>query len=262
VDADLLAAAEGWITTATYSEEREYLSAHEELLDGTIDDAIDEALLGVEENEAERYRSLRAAAQADGVEAAYRPLLLTILAHEFVGADLAGKRALLAERRDDLLSDTVAAVLEAQESYDSGRVELAGALIELAGLGEDGPVLDAVDDPARFPDLLNSLAKANSGGLASAAVVAASVAATQTEVALAGFYLAVAAALNEDEDEDTAREVMAQARQLDPGQSAGWISELAELGRHQPGVLSLIAVLAAPPPTDPDTADPDSGADP
>jgi hypothetical protein len=119
-------------------------------------------------------------------------------------------------------------------------------------------VLDAVDDPARLPGLLRNLAKVNAGGLASAATVAWAVATTSTEVALAGFYLAVAAALNEEED--TAREVLDQARQLDPDQSTGWITELAELGRHQPAVLPLIAVLAAPPPSNPDPADRDAGA--
>ena len=56
-------------------------------------------------------RRLRQAAQQDGVEAAYRPLLLSILAHEFAEADAAGQRALLADRREDLLSDTVADTL-------------------------------------------------------------------------------------------------------------------------------------------------------
>ena len=261
VDADLLAAAQGWITTATYSEERDYLSAHEELLASAADDAIAEALLAVEERAAERYRMLRVTAQAEGVEAAYRPLLLTILGHQFIGADLAGKRALLAERRDDLTSDIVAAMLEAQESDDTGRVAFDRALLQVAALGKDGPVLDAVEDPARFPDLLHELAKENSGGLAAAAMVAYLKATTHAETAVASFYLAIAAALNDDED--TAREVIAEARQLDRSQSDGWITQLAELGQHQPAVLRLIAVIVAPSTSSPDSdsSDNDSGAE-
>ena len=42
-----------------------------------------EALLAVSEAAAGRYTALRQAAQQEGADTAYRPLLLTILAQEF-----------------------------------------------------------------------------------------------------------------------------------------------------------------------------------
>ena len=54
--------------------------------------------------------ALRQAARQDGAAAAYRPLLLTILAQDFAAADLGDQRALLTDREDDLLTDTVATV--------------------------------------------------------------------------------------------------------------------------------------------------------
>jgi hypothetical protein len=73
VKPSLLSTARAWIGTDTYSAERDYLSAHPELLDPAADLAVAEALLGVSEQEANRYNALRETAQRDGTEAAYRP---------------------------------------------------------------------------------------------------------------------------------------------------------------------------------------------
>ena len=80
VDPALLSSARAWVATDTYTAERDHLAAHPELLEAAADTAVAEALLAVPEDEAGRYTALRQAAQHDGADAAYRPLLLTILA--------------------------------------------------------------------------------------------------------------------------------------------------------------------------------------
>jgi hypothetical protein len=60
VDTDLLAVATTWIDIPTYADERDHLAAHPELLDLHAYTAIEEALLRVTENTADRYRQLRA----------------------------------------------------------------------------------------------------------------------------------------------------------------------------------------------------------
>src|SRR5262249_8565764 len=107
VDAELHAAAAGWIATATYEAQRDYPAAHPELLTAEADVAVAEALLQLPEDKAERYRQLREAARIHGVQAAYRPFLLTFLAAEFTQAGPTEQRTLLAERREDLLDDIV-----------------------------------------------------------------------------------------------------------------------------------------------------------
>ena len=110
VDPDLLTtSAEAWIATETY-DRRTRLSSPPIPSCSTRPPTqpSSEALLAVDEQEAQRYTALRAAAQRDGVEAAYRPLLLTILARQFAAADPAGQRALLAEPPRRPAHDTVA----------------------------------------------------------------------------------------------------------------------------------------------------------
>ena len=110
---DLLDLADQWVHTSTYEAERDHLAAHPDLLDPAADAAVDEALLPLDDQEAARYRDLRSAAQREGVDAAYRPLLLQVLAHQFVTADPATRRELLTDRRADLLTDQAAATIAA-----------------------------------------------------------------------------------------------------------------------------------------------------
>jgi hypothetical protein len=143
VKPSLLSTARAWIGTDTYSAERDYLSAHPELLDPAADLAVAEALLGVSEQEANRYNALRETAQRDGTEAAYRPLLLYILVYEFTMSGNADQRALLANRREELLTDTVARTLSEWAERDDDLVSAAlraAALLDRARAGNDEPV--------------------------------------------------------------------------------------------------------------------------
>jgi hypothetical protein len=246
VDAGLLAAAGEWIATETYTDERDFLASHPELLDPAADEAVSEALLPVSEADAERYTMLRQAARVEGAEAAYRPQLLTILARQFTRADLDTQRELLATRRDDLLSAKVRDTIGSLADGDAVEPLRARALLQLAALGEDELVLDALTGPARFPALLHDLARRPDLAALGPAVTAAWTAATVAEqAATALFYLAVTCACAGDTGNATA--ALTQARRLGPGQATAWIDRLAGIGQQHPAVLPLISALSRPP---------------
>jgi hypothetical protein len=247
IDAGLLQVAQEWIASQTYAEEHDFLASHSELLDPAADDAVSEALLSVSEGAAQQFSNMRQAARAEGVEAAYCPLLLAILARDFTDADPEAQRALLAARRDDLLSAPVRDIITSlAEEDDATAVHRAVALLDLAALGEHEPVLDALMDPARFPALLQELAsRPDPAALGPAIEAALTTAMTLEQTATALFYSAVSAA--RANDPDRAAQTLAQARRVDPGQATAWIGVLAEIGQHHPEVLPLITALTRPP---------------
>ncbi|MGI9002670.1 MAG: AAA family ATPase, partial [Pseudonocardia sp.] len=102
VDPGLLAVVRAWIDTPSYEDERDHLATHPELLASDIGTAVEEALLRIDENDADRYRQILAHARAEGVDAAYRPLFLILLAAGFAVADPAKQRELPTTRRDEL----------------------------------------------------------------------------------------------------------------------------------------------------------------
>ena len=248
VDLVLLSSARAWVATDTYTAERDYLIAHPELLEAAADTAVAEALLAVSEHEAARYTALRQAAQHDGADAAYRPLLLAILAREFASADPGRQRALLADRRDELLTSTVTGALSelaTQEDQQAIMAQRAAALLDLARSGDAEPVLAALTEPGQFPRLLHGLAlRLDGGSVGAAAIVAYTAATTRAEAATAVFYLAVGVAAGGDQEQ--ADDLITQALAADPAQVPGWINALAEIGEHHHGVLQLIPVLTAP----------------
>ena len=246
IDASLLDTARGWAACETYAEEHSFLASHPELLDPEADDAVNEALLSVSEGAARQFTARRQTARAEGVEAAYRPLLLTILARDFTDADPEAQRALLATRRDDLLSAPVRDVMEyLAEEDDATAMHRAVALLDLAALDEHEAVLDALTDPSRFPAVLQELAsRPDPAALGPAVEAALSVATTLEQTATALFYSAVSAVRANDSGRAT--ETLAQARRLDPGQVTAWIGVLAEIGQHHPEALPLITALTRP----------------
>lgn len=161
----VLHTAQACIATDSFTAERDHLAAHPELLAADATVAVDEALLNVSNDSAQRYRAIRAAAQTDGIDAidaAYRPVLLSQLGYEFAGADLSGKQALLHERPGDLLDDTVSEVLTGlagdNDDTTSSRGTIALAVLDLARLGEHQPALDALGIPGGLTALLTQLA--------------------------------------------------------------------------------------------------------
>ena len=267
VDPGLLSTAQAWVATDTYTAEYDYLAAHPELLEPAADIAVAEALLVVPEDEADRYTALRQAAQQDGVDAAYRPLLLIILAGEFVSADTGRQRSLLADRRDDLLTGTVADALSKlakREDQQAVAAQRATALLDLARSGDIEPVFEALTEPGEFPRLLHTLAmRPDAHSVSPAAIVAYTAAETIAEAATALFYLAVGVAAGADQEQ--AGDLIRQARAADPAQVPAWINELAEIGQHHHGVLQLIPVLTAPAdqpsPSEPSPGIPDDATD-
>jgi hypothetical protein len=248
VDPALLSSAQEWVATGTYAAERDYLAAYPELLEATADTAVAEAPLAVPDDEADRHVALRQAAQREGIDAAYRPLLLTILAYEFAEAEPSGQRALLAERRDDLLTDMVADTLNdraGEEGEQAAMAQRALALLDLARTGDAELVFEALAEPDQFPHLLHTLAlRSDAASLRPAALVAYTAATTSAEAGTAMFYAAVATAAGGDPEQ--ASDLIGQARTADATQVSAWINELAEIARHHPEVLQLIPALTAP----------------
>lgn len=257
VNPALLSWAQAWVEAGSYTDERDHLAAHPELLEAAADVAVAEALLAFAEQAASRYTALRQAARQDGAVAAYRPLLLTILAQEFAAADPGQQRALLTDHADDLLTDMAASALgdlAGQDGQQAVAARRAAALLDLARTGHAEPIFDALAEPGQFPSLLHTLAlQSPSDGVGPAALVAYTAATSAAEAATALFYLAVAVAA--DGDQDQARDLIRQARAADPAQVPGWINELAEIGQHHHGVLPLIPAFTAP-------AGPDASAEP
>ena len=241
------------MATGTYTAERDYLLSHPELLTSAADAAVTEALLDVSEDEASRYSGLRDAARQDGAEAAYEPLLLTILAYEFARADPGQQQSLLAARSEDLLTGTVASVLRDAAEHggdDAGAAQRAAAVLSLAGSGDVAAVFDALGMPERFPGLLHAFAaRDDPAQLAPAAVAAATSATAPDQMAAALLYLAIAEMISGGADR--AHGLLGQARQLSPEQASTWINELASIGQHHPAVLTLIPVLTAQADQDP-----------
>jgi tetratricopeptide (TPR) repeat protein len=259
VDPGLLATAEAWVATGTYQAECDFLAGHGELLDPSADVAVEEALLGVGEQAAERYTSLREAARIEGVAAAYRPLLLSLLAGEFMSADLDDQRILLANRRDDLLSDTVREVIESvARKSDEVTAHRAAALLDLVTAREHEAVLDALAEPVQLPPLLHDLACGPEPAvLAAAATAGLTFPLTAEQAGTVLFYLAVAAV--RAGNLDGANEMAGEARRLTPGQEGRWIDLLADIGQHHASVLPLIKVLNQPLPEPGDAADASEG---
>ena len=245
VPAGLLATARAWITTGTYDQERDFLASHPELLDPAADEVIAEALLSASAEAASHYDGLRQAARLHGVEAAYRPLFLTLLARQFTEAGLDGQRSLLASRRDELLSAPVRDKVDSLAEAGDPIAVRARALLELAANGEEAPAMDALADTTLFPALLHELAcRADSSAFHAVVRVALTVPGTAEQVATVLFFFAVAATIAGNADEAT--EMLAKARQLRPGQEVAWITWLADIGRHHPSVLPLIPGLTSP----------------
>ena len=103
-------------------------------------------------------------AQSDGIEAAYRPLLLAVLTQEFAVSVPQEQQRLLTDRRTDLLHDLSFAYLNqlAQEVQDNGKLAVALALLHLARTKSD-VFLDAFAAPfynaGPFVDLLHIVAR-------------------------------------------------------------------------------------------------------
>ncbi|MGZ6564617.1 MAG: AAA family ATPase [Solirubrobacteraceae bacterium] len=247
VNAELLESARAWIGTSTYEEERAYLAAHPQLLESDADVAIEEALLGVSEEAAERYVNLRARARSDGVDGAYKPLLSDVLARQFVVADPQTQRRMLAERRSEVLDEAVRSAVKSMRGDERDALtQRAAALLELAAHDQEGPVLDAIDEPSRFSSLLLQVAlHADIEPLEPTAIIAYTSATSDAQAADAAFFMAVAAA--ETDRDDDASEWLNHARTFDPQRVTSWISQLAQIAQRHPVVVPLITELTTPP---------------
>jgi tetratricopeptide (TPR) repeat protein len=255
VDPDAIALAEGWVSAATYRTEWEWLQSNPEILDPIFDTAVEEAILSVPEDQGIRYRQLRTVAQTSGIDAAYRPLLLQQLAHEFVAADAARQRVLLTDYSDDLRTGPVVDILWAlhdragdDDADSQSAVVRAQCLIALSVTGTHTAALDAIDShsTSAFADLLEHTAiTGDLDTLFLLSGLAYTTAATDFS-ALPLLYQAIAHTLRTPPDLVAAANCILRARNDAPGHEPDWITLLARIGAHQSGVLGLIRHLTAP----------------
>ncbi|MEV0171301.1 tetratricopeptide repeat protein [Streptomyces sp. NPDC050803] len=246
LDHDLLEQVRAWVDTESYSAERNHLAAHPEILAPEADVCVDEILSGLTDDAAERYRALRQSARSEGVEAAYRPILSSVLAYEFATASYADRRTLLAQRRADLLDDYVFGTLssEAADAEDRRLFSQAYCLLRLAQQGAEAAAFDALDDPSLFPALLHDAARQpDPVALHAAALVALTAATDDSSMAEAEFHLAIAIAAADDGEQ--AAEALAAACDRTPDAIPTWIDALVDITPHHPAARTLVPRLTA-----------------
>jgi lipopolysaccharide biosynthesis regulator YciM len=249
IDADLLEAAVGWVGTPTYGQEAAWLAEHPELLDPASDAAVDEALLGIDDEEADRLRNLRAEARTDGITNAYQPILDAGLLRRFFDADLAEQVDLLDTAGDQLrrpifrqnLSHFVA-------NDDQGLAEVAiraYSLIQLSESDSHRTAVEALQDPDEFGQLLRAVADDGESELLDALATLLMAEATDArQYALALFYQA-AGRLLADVPREQLRPLMRSLRSLDQDVSR-YINLAAAIGAKQPAALGIIPMLTEP----------------
>ena len=253
VDPELLAAAQGWVDTDTYTAERDWLTNHPELLDPAADTAIDEALLPLPDNEAARYRALRAAARTSGVQAAYRPLLLQLLAHNFARADTTGQRALLTNQGDDLRTD------DRHRNPRHPPRPRRRPQARVAGAMPDRPVHHRraqtrrwtpwTRAPTGWPGCCSTPQHRRPRHPARARRPGLHRGHHTRRCRPRGAVHRRRGTAHPDPDTDQALHAVTQARTLAPGHENQWITQLAPLAAHQPTVLQrIIPMLTAPQP--------------
>jgi tetratricopeptide (TPR) repeat protein len=237
VDRELFQHATEWLATPTYQDEHQFLTEHPQLADDAADHAVEEALLDLPEPEAARYHQLRHAARHQGIDAAYRPLLLGVLAAEFRHASPVEQRQLLDTRRADLLDDHVRNPLAAQAAGEDATPQdvRAVAVLDLVASGATDQLLDevyaAIEQPIRFPEILHTAATTTMPAqqLETLAQVALTTATTNQDAATAFLYAAIASA-----DPDQSRARLEQARQFDPDHRDEWSRLLLSLHSTDP----------------------------
>ncbi|MFL6162453.1 MAG: tetratricopeptide repeat protein [Jatrophihabitantaceae bacterium] len=254
IEADLLEAAVGWVNTPTFEQEAALLAEHPELLDPASDAVVAEALLGIENEEADRLRQLRVAAQTNGVATAYQELLDAGLLRRFLNADLAEQFDLLDEKGDRLGDPIFLRSLSeftADEDQDLVQAAMrAYALIRLSATGSHRAAIDALADQAAFATLLETAAKAGRADELSALAILLMAQATGIDqYAQALFYQAIGGLLS-DSPPDRVRQLIHSLRRM--ADSAQYINLAAGIGREQPPVLGIIPMLTEPLPPEAD----------
>jgi tetratricopeptide (TPR) repeat protein len=247
VDPALLETANGWVETVSYQAEADWLADHPALLDPAADIAVEEALLRVPTVVAERYRSTRAGAGADGVRAAYEPLIAADLAARFVVADTAERRSLLEQRGDELRGAAVGQALvelTGKEQYDRA-ITQAQSLIALSYGELLSDALSALDRSELMPDFLAEAAGRDPASLQAAALLAMSVAQDDAESARGWLYIALAAEITGDTPGRD--EAIGNVRALDLAHVSRWAGHLGLLAVRQPAAATLIEPLLNPP---------------
>jgi hypothetical protein len=228
--------------------------------------ALDEfALAGVDPGLIGLHRQLLATAADQGIEDAYRPLIVEESLSAWLDADVPEQQQLLREDRDMLLSGQAAELLSqwsADDPDDTG-LKFGAALLFLARDGLEAEVFAALDDddPGQLNPLLSDLLAAGKPRqLRAAAELALCLDLDDQALAHAQLHLAIALAMS-GRAGDAPGHARAAAR-LDPGSVNRWVGILAQLVPAHPGLAVLIQALVTPPDQPDGTSHRDRQADP
>ncbi|HST85549.1 MAG TPA: tetratricopeptide repeat protein, partial [Kineosporiaceae bacterium] len=255
IPVDLLEKAVSWVNTPTFEHEAAWLAEHPELLDPASDVVVTEALLGIENDEANRLRKLRAAAQSDGVSAAYNPLLDAVLLRRFLNAELPRQIELLDAEGERLRQPAFVQSLSSYSTQDDPSLVHAAmqarALILLSTTGRHRVAIDALADQAEFDNLQRSAAiEGRPEELSALATLLMTQASNSNQNARALFYQAIAGLLN-GAPPDQIRDLVHALRQVT--EAPEYINLTASIGTKQPKALAIVPLLTEPLP--PETED-------
>jgi hypothetical protein len=265
-DVTLTTTAE-WLGTPTYAHARDYHRDHAAILARPgARTALDEfALAGIDPDLIGQYRQLLATAADQGIEEAYRTLVVQESLSAWLDADIPGQQELLREDRDTLLSSQAAELLSqwSAEDPDDTMLTFGAALLSLAQDGLESEVFAALDDddPGQLNLLLSDLlATGKPQQLRTAAELTLCLDLDDQALAHAQLHLAIALAMTGRAD-DAPGHARAAAR-LDPGSVNRWVGLLAQLVPAHPELVALIQALVTPPDQLDGTSSRDHQADP
>jgi tetratricopeptide (TPR) repeat protein len=233
---------------ARLKNERDFLSAHMELLEDAGTLALDEALLLVSESKGALKRTVLETAKTAGAEAAYWPLILNLEFQAFAATELDGQRSILEGHPSHLLDDLALQAIS-QAGLTTPQEIRGHALLAIAthaSAEEIGSIFSALEDVDQFPALFKQFAaRPNAVELLSMTATVARTASDSEETeGLADVFAAVAAAMAGNKDE-VVRLVASAVRLGDPQLRDTWIAHLAELAATVPSALPVITALVS-----------------
>jgi tetratricopeptide (TPR) repeat protein len=250
LDPVLLERANAWVDTPTFSDERDHLGAHPELLEPDATAVVEEALLAVPVEERDRLRRLREESRRSSPAVAYHDLVRSELLGRFVVGDPIAQQQMLNDSFEDLATAEARDALAAEAAGDSPRgIQVAAALLDLAQYPDHELLLVRAfaalnGDRDLATDLREVARGADADPLWPLAVIAVNTASTKAQAATALLYAAVAQAIAGDTKQ--AAETLMEARRLDPDERDAWIGDLGALATVHSEVVTLFPALTAP----------------
>ena len=170
----LITETAAWINTESWTESRDHLKTHTELLTSPDTDAVlDEFALLAPQPLIDQHRKLLQAAKEHGIDNAYRPFLLFELLHAWLAADDWETSRIFLTEHPELLDPEALHLLDGSDNESSPRAVVHRALLMLISATEDIETsYRALTERQHLDRLLNQMLTAqNSTGLTACALL-------------------------------------------------------------------------------------------